>query len=229
VTEKPGASYAEKRNIKLPTRVGERSFNVIEDGQHRYIAIRDETAVRAGFEKMQGTIFPRVVNGIVVRPTTMYLLPIDCSESVGGMVLAFGVKTIADLYRRGEFEEMMKNMSSGPEENAAEVEILVGHHMSTAVRKKLKDGWHALERTDRKTSLSPALVGWQGLPTRRGRGRMPMRMIVDIHRVEYTMVTHEAARRVGARAEKCEVMYPETLDGYVEEVGTRLFRTYSVA
>jgi hypothetical protein len=107
---------------------------------------------------MQGTIFPRVVNGIVVRPTTMYLLPIDCSESVEGMVLAFGVRAIADLYRRGEFEKMMKNMSGGPEENAAEVEILVGHHMSTAVRKKLKNGWHAPEGADRKTSSSPALV-----------------------------------------------------------------------
>ena len=52
---------------------------------------------------------------------------------------------------------------------------------------------------------------------------MPMRTIVDIHRVEYTMVTHEAARRVGARAEKCEAIYAETLDGYVEEVSTKYY------
>ena len=52
---------------------------------------------------------------------------------------------------------------------------------------------------------------------------MPMRTIVDIHRVEYTMVTHEAARRVGARAETCEVMYVETLDGYIEEVRKKYY------
>ena len=117
---------------------------------------------------------------MVIRPTTMYLLPIDCPESVGGMVLAFGVRSIADLYQRGEFKEMIRGMLSNPEENAAEIELLVGHHMSAAVREKLKDGWKTAKGAERETSLSPALVGWQELQMERGRKATPMRTIVDI-------------------------------------------------
>ena len=108
--------------------------------------------------------------GAFVKSTSMYQLPIDNPWFEGSMILAYGIWSISVMYGKGRFEEIKKNMASNPEEEGAEIDLLIGSCAPVAVREKLVKGWKATEEREEQAERPKETLGEQEERKVAGRG-----------------------------------------------------------